>query len=570
VSRRFAPFSSLIIWVSVGFALSVGTLIWLAYRSTTNWKQSAALVSQASTEVAADLLFTTLTRDMRAVQSNVLLSLARASEATPSTLNLQVIVSAFARYPYPEVFFVKSSLQDQLSFYGRSDRRPAWLAEDRTSEQTFPVTAGHNSTVGQKILDRVKEDAETSQQFSVFDLALPPQRAEQRGPGAAAIPDGHAYQVIASMTYADVFRERPRTIVGFMVDLDWIRAHYVPNLVAEVSRTENSRRDVVFTILDEHDARVAGAQLDTRSPMSRRSFPLLFIAPSVIAPGSLPSSARAWTAVAMASESPALRAAEAGSRQALAVSTVAALTLIVALGVTLRAVRARTQLVQMRSDFISAVTHELKTPVAGIRALLDMLASDRVRTIEMASAYARLAVGEVRRLARLIDNLLAYARATDVTEIYSREPVDVRLVVTECLEHFWPQLAEGNFEQHLEIPLDLPPVYVDRAAINLVLSNVVDNAIRYSGETRDLTIRISLDDKRRMLLIDVADKGVGIEAENISDLTTANFRATQSRPGGAGLGLTIANRIVSDHGGTLAIRSAKGVGTTVTVALPLV
>jgi len=555
VIRRFVPFSSLIIWVSVGFTLSVGTLIWLAYRSTTNWKQSAALVSRASTEVAIDLLFTTLTRDMRAVQSNVLFSLARASEATPSTLNLQVIVSAFARYPYPEVFFVKSSLQDQLSFYGRSDRRPAWLEEDRTSEQTFPVTVGHNSRVGRQILDRVKEDAETGQQFSVFDLAL---------------RDGRSYQVIASMTYEDVFRERPRTIVGFMVDLDGIRTNYVPNIVAEVSRTANLRRDVAFTILDEREGRVAGAPLDTRSPMSRRSFPLLFIAPSVIAPGSLPSSAHAWTAVAMASESSALRAAEAGSRQALAVSTVAALTLIVALGVTLRAVRARTQLVQLRSDFISAVTHELKTPVAGIRALMDMLASDRVKTIAMASDYARLAVGEVRRLARLIDNLLAYARVTDVTEIYSREPVDVRLIVTECLEHFWPQLAEGNFEQYLEIPLDLPPVNVDRAAINLVLSNIVDNAIRYSGDTRDLTIRISLDDKRKMLLIDVADRGVGIEEEKISDLTTANFSATQSRPGGAGLGLTIANRIVSDHGGTLAIRSARGVGTTVTVALPVV
>ena len=551
--RRFGPLSAAIIWVSVGFTLSVGTLIWLAYRSTTNWKQSAALVSLQSTEVAIDLLFTTLTRDMRAVQSNVLLSLARASEASPRTVNLQVVDSAFARYPYPELFFVKTSPQDQIDFYGRSDRPPVWL-EDRTSEQTFPVTVGHNSHLSRRVVDRIKQDVETSQQFSVFDLA---------------VGDDHSYQVIALITYEDLFREQPRTIVGFMVDLDWIRSHYVPTIAAQVSRTGNLKRDVAYMILDDRGERVAGIPLDSRSPTSRRSFPLLFIAPSVVAPGSLPASARNWTVVAMASESSALRAAEAGSRQALGVSIAASLTLIVALGFTLRAVRTRTQLVEMRSDFISAVTHELKTPVAGLRALMDMLASDRVNTTDMAKEYARLAVGEVRRLARLVDNLLAYARVTDVTEIYSREPVDIRLLVTECLHHFWSQLAEGSFERHVEIPPGLPDAYVDRAAISLVLSNIVDNAIRYSGEVRDLTIRVSLDDRKKMLLVDVVDKGVGLEEKEIAGLTKRYFRSTQSRPGGAGLGLTIANRIVSDHGGWLAIRSAKGAGTTATVALPV-
>ena len=527
--------------------------MWLGYRSTTNWRESAALVSQQSTEVAVNLLSTTLTRDMRAVQSNVLLSLARASEALPRTLTLQIIVSAFALYPYPEVFFVKSSTEPQMYLYGRSDRPPAWL-EDRTSEQTFPVTAGHNAAIGRQILDKAREDVESSQQFSVFDLSLADQKS---------------YQVVAFITYEDVFREKPKTIVGFMVDLDWIRRQYVPNVVAQVSRTANLKRDVAFTILDAREERVAGVQLDPGSPMSRRSFPLLFIAPNVIAPRSIPTSAHPWTAVAIATESSALRAAEAASRQALGVSIAAALTLIIALAVTLRAVRARTQLVEMRSDFISAVTHELKTPIAGIRALMDMLASDRVSTTEMAKVYARLAVGEVRRLARLAENLLAYARVTDVAQIYSREPVDVKLLVTECIQHFWPQLAEGHFEQHVEIPPDLPVVHVDQAAINLLLSNIVDNAIRYSGDVRDLTVRISRDDKKKLLFVDVIDKGIGIEEKEIADLTAGYFRRRQSRPGGAGLGLAIANRIVSDHGGWLAIRSRRGVGTTVTVALPV-
>ena len=87
----------------------------------------AALASRQSTDVAVDLLYSTLTRDMRTVQSNVLPSLARAREAESDTVHPPLIISAFGLYPYPEVFFVRSSPRDQMLFYARSDRPPAWL-----------------------------------------------------------------------------------------------------------------------------------------------------------------------------------------------------------------------------------------------------------------------------------------------------------------------------------------------------------------------------------------------------------------------------------------------------------
>jgi signal transduction histidine kinase len=549
VSRRPVRFPAGIVWVSLGFFVSVAALMWFGYTSTTKWKQTAALASRQSTDVAVDVLFSTLTRDMRAVESNVLPSLARAREAESGTVALPLVVSAFGLYPYPEVFFVKSSPRSEMLFYARSERPPLWL-ESRRSEQVFPVTTGSNSSVSRQIADRVAEDIATSRQFSVFDLAV----------------GDHRYQVVVLITYEDVYRESARNIVGFMVDLAWIRANYVPTIVAEVSRTAGLKREVSFAIIDDRNEPVAGGTADVGAA-SRRAFPLLFMSPGVIAPSSLPISARSWTAVATATQFSAVRSAEAGSHEALAVSVAAAVMLIVALAVTVRAVRARTQLVEMRSDFISAVTHELKTPIAGIRALMDMLASDRVSNIDTAKTYARLGAGEVRRLARLVDNLLAYARVTDVTDIYSREPVDIRVLITDCVQHFWPQLAEGRFEEHVEIPLELPLVRVDRAAISLVLSNIVDNAIRYSGNERDLTIRISLDETKTMLLVNVIDKGVGFDEKDVSEITTQYFRG--KRPSGAGLGLAIANRIVVDHGGWLAIKSASGVGTTVTVALPL-
>ena len=545
--------SALSVLVSLAATLSVGTLIWLGYRSTANWKDTAAVAARHSTEIAVDLLFRALTQDMRAVQSNVLSSLARASDGARQTVSHQ-IASAFARYPYPEVFFVKNPAREEILFYGRSDRLPTWF-ESRAPEETFPVTESQVPKVGRKILERLNEAVETSDQICVFDFALS--------------GDRH-YQVIGLITYDDAFREQPKTIVGFMVDLGWIRDNYIPNLVAQVARTPSVTRDVEFGILDDHNSPITGADGESTFPTSRRAFPLLFMAPTLVAKGSLPASAQTWTVVAIASEYSALRAAESASRQALAVSIAAAFMLVIAFAASIRAVRLRTQLIEMRSDFISAVTHELKTPVAGIRASLDMLASDRVSTAEMAKEYARMAVGEVRRLGRLVDNLLAYARVTDVTEIYVREPVDMREVAIECLHHYWPQLAEGKFEQHVEIPPELPRVSADKTAISLALSNLMDNAIRYSSEVHDLTIRMSVDDSKRVLLIEVIDKGVGMDEASIPDLTSQAFRGAHIRPGGAGLGLGIAHRIVADHGGWMKVRSARGVGTTVTIALPIV
>ena len=149
-----------------------------------------------------------------------------------------------------------------------------------------------------------------------------------------------------------------------------------------------------------------------------------------------------------------------------------------------RATRASARLAELRSDFVSTVTHELKTPIASIRAMGDTLARDRIADPAARAEYAQTIVQESKRLSRLIDNLLAYSRITDVTEAYSFEPVDVHALVEEVLQGFSPQLSQQQFEVHVEIARGLPRVRGDRTALRLMLENIVDNAIRYSGESR--------------------------------------------------------------------------------------
>ena len=154
-----------------------------------------------------------------------------------------------------------------------------------------------------------------------------------------------------------------------------------------------------------------------------REFPLLFLDPSVsmVALGSNPA-VRTWTIRTSQSTDSALVGAAQGADEALLAAGAAALTLALGLILAIRAVRAGVALTAMRSDFVSSVTHELKTPLANIRAMADTLARRPIGG-ETVRDYAELLMQEARRLTRLVDNLLAYARVTDVTEMYSFEPI---------------------------------------------------------------------------------------------------------------------------------------------------
>jgi two-component system phosphate regulon sensor histidine kinase PhoR len=233
----------------------------------------------------------------------------------------------------------------------------------------------------------------------------------------------------------------------------------------------------------------------------------------------------------------------------------------------MRAVRANASLAELRSEFVSTVTHELKTPIATIRAVGDTLVSGRIATPVAQREYAQLVVQEAKSLTRLVDNLLALSRITDVTEVYSFEPQALDALVDHTLQGFGPQLDAAGFDTQVEIPGDLPLVRADRTAMGLLLDNLVDNAIRYSPTTRHLHLAAHRENGH--VVLDVSDNGRGIPEDEIDHVTRKFFRGRHLVPHGGGLGLAIVKRIVIDHGGRLSIRSTVDVGTTVSIAIPV-
>lgn len=528
-------------------------LVLIGYRAVIEWRHAATLVASRRATSAVELLLSALAHDMRGAHTSVLVNADRDNLAVGSPANLlHPIAGAFTRYPYAEAFFSwRNQPEEDMVFYSRVDRRPTWLTGTATTAP-YPVATGSDRVVGRLLLQRLLDDMHQGRRFSAFTTTI----------------GGTDYQVAAEISYADSTHEQATGVLGYVVNLGWVREHYFSDLVAQVARIEGTDNSVTFSITDDAGRAVVGTVLEPTGdvPEASRTFQLAFFEPAAVAVDPPPDLGQIWwTATATAGGDPTLAAAERGARRTLAIAGVMSIMLAGAVIVALRAARTNSDLAVMRADFVSAVTHELKTPLANLRAINETLASGRT-TPEMVREYAHMGIGEATRLTRLVDNLLAYSRVTDVADVYSFEPVSVAEAVQRSLQEFAVALTRDKFVVHVDVSEELPGVYADTNALGLLLNNLIDNAIRYSTDVRELTVSARASDGA--VTIEVRDRGIGIPPDELDNVTRKFFRGRGAVSGGSGLGLAIVDRIVSDHDGTLAIRSQPGQGTTVSVTMP--
>jgi signal transduction histidine kinase len=456
--------SALVVAVMLAFA----AFAWFGFRAVDGWRHSATLLASQRAGQAADRLVTALGRDMRGVQATVLASAQWDQFMLDPPYDVRTLAaSAFARYPYPESFFAwrGPATPPTVVFLNRSDRRPGWMP-GAAGPNRFPVIVEYDPAVAGLLMRRIQRDAAGRRRFSVFEVLLGRTR----------------YQVVARLLYRDALREQLEGAFGFTVNLDWARRSYFPDMTRQIVRIGGSGTGLALAVLDERGARVAGTSAEALpEPTTRRAFPLFFFDPGLVALESPADLARTqWMAMAAAGADPTLAEALEGSNQTLAITGIAAAILAIGLVLTARATRANARLSELRSEFVQTVTHELKTPIASIRAAGDTMARGRVSGPQALKEYAQLVVQESKRLARLVDNLLAYARITDVTEAYTFEPIDLRSLVDEVLDGFKATLTAGDFAVTVDVDANLPPVRADRTACSLLLDNLVDNAVRYS------------------------------------------------------------------------------------------
>jgi signal transduction histidine kinase len=243
--------------------------------------------------------------------------------------------------------------------------------------------------------------------------------------------------------------------------------------------------------------------------------------------------------------------------------------LVFGLVLTVRAVRHELELARLKSDFVSTVSHEFKSPLTSIRHLAEMLQAGSVPSEERRSRYYDVLVEQSARLSSLVTNILDLARIEEGRKEFQIEKTDVGDVVRDLVTTTQQRVGHEGcvVEAHIEEPL--PKARADRTAIAQAISNLVENAIQYSGETKQVNVSVSTSDG--WVDISVADSGVGIPGNEIDKVFDRFYRGghplTRSVKG-SGLGLTLVNEIVQAHRGTVTVESEPGRGSTFTIKLP--
>jgi len=241
-----------------------------------------------------------------------------------------------------------------------------------------------------------------------------------------------------------------------------------------------------------------------------------------------------------------------------------------AYGVLWRDVTRVKELEEMKSQLLSTVSHELRTPLASIKGFATTLLRQDVRWDEATQReFLRIIEEESNRLEELIDNLLDMSQVEAGALRIQKEPVQLRRLVREAVE-----MAQRRTETHwfvVDLPSELPRVWADPRRIRQVLNNLLENAIKYSPDGGQITVRCEVDSKR--VTVSIADQGQGIPPEYLERVFDRFFQvdsANTRKMGGSGLGLAIAKGIVQAHDGAIWAEATPGQGSVFRFTLPIV
>jgi len=225
---------------------------------------------------------------------------------------------------------------------------------------------------------------------------------------------------------------------------------------------------------------------------------------------------------------------------------------------------------QTRDRFIDTATHELRTPLANIKAYAETLASAEYIDVELQKEFCNIINSEVTRLARFIDDLLSISSMEAGALTIERQKVETDRMFSEVLSKVEPLMQSKDVQFEVELPPKMPELHLDKDKIIAVLVNVLGNAAKYTPSGGRVSLKVKCEEGR--LRAAVQDTGVGIAEAELSKVFEKFFRSEDPRVQaevGTGLGLSLAREVVRMHGGEITVESELNKGSTFTVSLPL-
>lgn len=227
---------------------------------------------------------------------------------------------------------------------------------------------------------------------------------------------------------------------------------------------------------------------------------------------------------------------------------------------------------QMKNDFVSHVSHELKTPLASINAYAEMLVDGEAEDTETIQQFCGVIQGQAQRLSRLIEDILNISRIESGLVKVSKESHSLALIVRDAVEMIASYAQEKNIAVHSPVSILYDQVNIDKDMISQVIINLLSNAVKYTPANGQINVDIQLNEVDGQVTVNVTDTGVGIPPEDIDHVFDKFYRVKSNNKyaKGTGLGLNLVKQIVETvHGGSVHVSSTQGKGSTFGFMLPL-
>ena len=335
----------------------------------------------------------------------------------------------------------------------------------------------------------------------------------------------------------------PEAMVGLDVNLAWVEARLLPQASADAGLNRGHIVRVAQRGSAGAGALQAGIPFQTLFP---------FWELSLTAAPSLPASSPQGRDVAV-----------------FAGSTVLVLCAL-ALGVLLllRDVARETQLNRLRSDFVSGVSHELKTPLTLIRLYTETLLEEEQFRPEERKGFYQIILRESERLTHLIERALDFGRVDRREKQYHLEKGNLAPFIAQTIQVYGEYLKRRGFSVETNLAPALPAVAFDPDAVAQAVVNLLDNAAKYSGDSKFVGVRLLAEDSA--VVFEVEDRGIGIPPDEHEKIFQQFYRSrTRSGKGGYGLGLYLVKHIMDAHGGRVEVQSEAGRGSRFRLVFPL-
>ncbi len=227
---------------------------------------------------------------------------------------------------------------------------------------------------------------------------------------------------------------------------------------------------------------------------------------------------------------------------------------------------------KMKNDFVSHVSHELKTPLASITAYSEMLADGEADDEKTRREFYSIIQNQATRLNRLIEDILNTSRIESGLIKINKEPISLAILIEEQLQMITSYAEDKNIEVAGQKPIVFDQVYVDRDMLSQVIVNLLSNAVKYTRPGGSVKIETEVDESSELIRVSITDTGVGIPEDEIEHVFDKYYRvgANKKQAKGTGLGLNLVKQIIEKiHGGRVFVKSRVGIGSTFGFELPL-